>query len=129
LQDDTTDGRETFLESVSQDTLGWNLDSVQATFFDIIVDPSCFVVKKSDNDLTTRLNLFLKSFCKVIGSVTLNFNTDWFLESDSEGLSTLLEHTHQFLSIVKAVVHENPVVKTGGLTDFILNISQIISIL
>ena len=87
------------------------------------------MIKKSNSDLTTRLDLFLKSFCEVIGSVTLNFNTDRFLESDTECFSTLLEHTHQFFGVVETVVHEDPVIKTGWLTDFILNISQIISIL
>jgi hypothetical protein len=87
------------------------------------------MIKKSNDNLASRLNLFSESFCKVIGSVTFNFNTDWLLESNSEGFSTLLEHTHQFFGVVKTVVHEDPVIKTGGLTDFILNISQIISIL
>lgn len=87
------------------------------------------MIKKSDNDLAAGLNLFLESFCEVVGSVSFDFNTDRFLESDSESFSTLLEHTHQFFGVVEAVVHETPVIETGGLTDFILNISQIISIL
>lgn len=87
------------------------------------------MIKKSDDDLTTRLNLFLESISEVVGSGSFDFNTDWFLESDTKGFSTLLEHTHQFFGTVEVVIHEAPVIKTGGLTDFILNISQIISIL
>ena len=87
------------------------------------------MIKKSNNNLAARFNLFLKSLCEVIGSVTFNFNADRFLESDTKSFGALLEHTHQFFSIIEIVIHEDPVIKIGGLTDFILNISQIISIL
>lgn len=66
---------------------------------------------------------------EVVGTVTLHLHADGLAEGDTEGLGTLLKHTHQFLGILEVVVHKHPVVEAGRILNFFLDISQIITIL
>lgn len=129
LKDDSGNGRKTLLKSVGQNALGRHTESVEAEFFDVVIDPSSLVVKESHNDLATVLNTFLESIGEVVGSVTLHFHTDGLLEGNAESLGTLLEHTHEFLGVFKAVVHEDPVFEASSMLNFLLDISQIVSVL
>ena len=87
------------------------------------------MVKESHDDLATVLNTFLKGIGEVVGSVTLHFHADGLLEANAESLGTLLEHTHEFLGVFKAVVHEDPVFEASSMLNFLLDISQIVTIL
>jgi hypothetical protein len=71
----------------------------------------------------------LEGVGEIVSSVTFDFNGGRSSEFNTESLGTLLEHTHEFFSIIKVVVHKDPIVEIGGLTDFILDISQIVSVL
>lgn len=129
LQDDSGHGRKALLEGVGQDALGRHTESVEAEFFDVVVDPSGLVVKESHDDLATVLNTFLEGIGEVVGSVALHFHADGLLEGNAESLGALLEHTHEFLGVFKAVVHEDPVVEASSMLNFLLDISQIVSVL
>lgn len=87
------------------------------------------MIEEGDDDLTAILDALLEGIGEVIGSIALNFDTDRLLEGDSEGLGALLEHTHEFLGLVEAVVHKDPVFETSSMLNFLLDISQIVTIL
>jgi hypothetical protein len=99
------------------------------SFFDVIVDPSGLMIEEGDDDLTAILDALLEGIGEVIGSIALDFDTHRLLEGDSEGLGALLEHTHEFLGLVEAVVHKDPVFETSSMLNFLLDISQIVTIL
>lgn len=87
------------------------------------------MIEEGDDDLTAILDALLEGIGEVIGSVAFNFDTDRLLEGDSEGLGALLEHAHEFLGLVEAVVHKDPVFERSSMLNFLLDISQIVTIL
>jgi hypothetical protein len=58
--------------------------------------------------------LLIKSVSEIVSTTSFDFNADGFFEFNTEGLGTLLEHTHEFLGVFKVVVHEGPVIETSG---------------
>lgn len=96
---------------------------VQAHLFNVVIDPSGFMVQNGDHDLAAGRHSLLEGISEVVGSVAFDLNANGFLEGDSESLGALLEHSHEFLGIGKVVVHHDPVVETGGKLKFLLHIS------
>lgn len=129
LEEDSADGGKAFLESVGEDTLGWDSELVQTALLDVVVDPSGLVVEESDYDLASIGNLTCEGIGEVVGSVAFDFNTSGFLETDAEGLSALLEHSHKIFGLVEVVVHEDPVFERSGMFDLLLDVSEVVSVL
>lgn len=84
LEEDSTGSRESFLKCVGKDALGGDSKLVQAELLDVIVDPSSLVIQNGHYNLASGLNLTLQSLDEVVGSISLNFDTDGFQELDSK---------------------------------------------